>query len=331
MTSCSRRRLLRGSAVASAGVVLGGCSGLLAGGSATQPPDSSADGPALDAWVPRPASLNGRDRYLLSDVVFWDHERIRSFEAALHPEFYGRITAVPATDLLGVSPADIDARIDVASQSASVYRGGFDPAAVASRLEQEGYTADRRIGSFDVFAPGDTGHERVVAVGESAVVVGEGASIQMAGEDDRSSEIDERAAAEGVVEARQGRGPRYADDSEAFRTLASSVRPLAVGTVATFDRVSSPTPEQLKFTGCVGVALGYELSRPASTLVMTFLFDDPGEAVVDPIRTQFGRQPGLKEYDDATFERDGSTVTARARMRNDRFDGHLAGGPGDRS
>lgn len=293
-------------------------------------PASDGRSLALDTWIPRPALTSGRDYYLLSDVVFWNFRRIRQFGDALHPEFYDRITQVPDADVLGVSPSSVDARVDVASQSARTYLGTFETGAIADALTENGLTEDRQVGSFRLFKPGKTGYQRPVAVGEDAVVVGKGAGIQMAN-DDRSSDIaPETVVLEAVDVHRTGEG-RYADASESVRTLTEVATELDGGTVRTYERVSTPDPENLQFTGCVGTADGYALARPKSTYAATFLFSDPSEAVVDPIREQFETRAGLNEFDDVSYETDGRTVTARARMKNERFDGYLPGDPSDRA
>lgn len=285
---------------------------------------------ALEEWIPRPALTSGKRYYLISDVVFWNLGRIRRFEDALHPEFYNRITQLPDADALGVSPSSVDARIDVASQSARIYLGSFEREAVAEALAESGLAKDRELGEFDLFVPGETGYQSHVAVGENAVVVGEGAGIRMAN-DSRSSDIGPRNAAVETVDAHRTGEGRYADASEPVRRLTEVASAYDSGTVRTFERVSTPEPENLRFTGCVGNADGFEFSRPKSTFVVTFLYSDPEEAVVDPIREQFEQKPGLNEFDDVSYETDGRTVTVRARMENERFDGYLPGDPADRA
>lgn len=283
----------------------------------------------LNSWVPKPALMNERDYYLISDVVFWNFERIRPFKDSLHPEFYGRITEVPHADQIGLSPSDVDARIDVASQSARVYLGQFDTETITSTLTQNGLTKNQDIGSFELFIPGETGYQHVVGVGEDAVVVGEGVSIEMAN-DDRSSQIAPKTAAVQVIDAHRTKRGTYADASESFRSLTETAKSFDIGTVRTFERVSTPTPEQLKFTGCVGIADGSRFSRPKSEYVITFLFSKSNEAVVEPIRKQFQQKSGFDEYDDVSYSTDGSAVTVRARMENERFDNYLPGDPEDR-
>lgn len=262
--------------------------------------------------------------------MFWNFGRTRRFEDALHPEFYDRVTGVPDADALGLSPSSVDARVDVASQSARVYLGSFEKGDVGSSLTENGLTKDGELGSFRLFTPGESGYPRPVAVGEDAVVVGKSASIHMAN-DDRSSEVAPRAAAVETVDAHRTGDGRYADASEPVRTLTEVARAYDSGTVDTFERVSTPDPGNLRFRGCVGTAYGFELSRPKSTFVATFLFGDPSETAVDSIREQFEQKQGLNEYDDVSYETDGRTVTARAKMKNERFDGYLPGDPADRT
>ena len=177
--------------------------------------------------------------------------------------------------------------------------------------------------------PGETGYQHVVGVNEDAVVVGKGVSIEMAN-DDRSSQIAPKTAAVQVIDAHRTKRGTYADASESFRSLTETAKSFDVGSVRTFERVSTPTPEQLKFTGCVGIADGSKFSRPKSEYVVTFLFSNSNEVVVEPIRKQFQQKPGLNEYDDVSYSTDGSAVTVIARMENERFDGYLPGDPEDR-
>ncbi|WP_458207538.1 hypothetical protein [Haladaptatus sp. NG-SE-30] len=295
------------------------------GSSATQ----AAEPIGIDSWVPEPTSMNGRKHYLISDVIVWNLERIRPFEDALHPEFYNRLSSVPDASILDISPSAIDARIDVADQSARIYLGQFEPETVASTATQKGLTKLRDVGPFEIFTPSETGYQHIIGVSEDAVVVGTGAGIQMAGGDDRTSQIDSKTATMEVIDAHQN-GGAYVDTNDAFRTLTKTIRSLSAEPIKTFERVSTPKPETLRFTGCLGIAYGFALSRPKSEYVTTFLFSDPSEAVTDPIQSQFERKPGLNEYDDISYTTDGSTVTVRARMVNDRFDGFLPGDPADR-
>lgn len=299
-------------------------------GTETEESTTEVESSGLGGWVPRPALMNEREYYLTSDVVFWNLGRIRSFEDALHPEFYDRITRVPDAPLLGLSPSAVDERIDVASQSTRVYRGAFETDTISSTLVEGGHAKDRDIGSFELFVPGEAGSRYVVGVSEDAIVVGTGASIEMAGDDDRTSEISPETAAVEVIDAHQSVEGTYPDASEPFRFLAESAESLAAGTVRTFERVSTSAPDELEFAGCVGIADGFEFSRPESEYVVTFLFSDSSEVVVEPIEEQFEQQPGLDEYDDVSHATDGSTVTLRAGMANERFDGYLPGDPDER-
>lgn len=285
---------------------------------------------ALGRWVPRPTSMNEREYYLISDVVFWDFERIRSFEDALHPNFYDRITQVPDAARIGLSPSDVDERIDVGSQSTRIYRGQFETGTITSTLVEGGHVQDRDIGSFELFVPDEDSSRYVVGVNEDAVVVGKGVSIEMAGDDDRTSQISPKTATVQVIEAHQSNDERYTDVSEPFRFLSEAAKAFDSGTIYTFERISTPEPESMKFTGCVGIVDGFEFSRPKSAYVVTFLFSDSSEVVVEPIKEQFERQSGLNEYDDVSLTTDGSVVTARAKMANERFDGYLPGDPDER-
>ena len=316
------RRHFVGSTIAAA---LAGCTGADEGASTETEPI------ALDTWVPEPESTNGREYYLTSDVILWNLRRIRPFEDALHPEFYDRITKTPDADRLGLEPSDIDARIDVASQSARVYLGQFETETAANTLEQRGYSKDREMGSFELFVSDSKQVSGVFGIGDGEIVVGKGAEIRMAGDDNRSSQITPRTAAEQVVEARRSENHRYANASETFGRLAETVMSAHSGTVRTFEPVSTPEPAEMTFTGCVGIADTFEFSRPKSTWAIRFLFTDPSRANVDPIRDQFEQKQGTSEYDDVSYASDGSTVTVKARMRNERFDGWLPGDPADRA
>ena len=329
MTSRSRRRLLGGTSATLAGLFLCGCLERTSFGTGSSTP--TANLPALGNWVPKPESTNGRKHYLLSDAVFWNLDRIRSFEDALHPAFYDRLARVSDADHLGISPTDVDVQIEVASESASIYLGQFQTESITEALEQNGHTKDRNMGSFDIYVPGEYGYQRIVGVGDGTIVVGKGAGIQMAGDDDRTSQISPETVLENVIGAHRNDAERYAKTSEAFRNLTKSVQSFAAGTVRTFERVSTSTPEQLEFAGCVGTVDGFELSRPKSTYVLAFLFSDPSEAVVGPVEEQLERMSWLNEYDDVEYAVDGSTVTVQAKMANERFDGYLPGDPDDRA
>lgn len=274
--------------------------------------------------------MNGRPHCLVSDVVFWNLERIRAFEDALHPAFFERISTIPEGDRRVLPASKVDARIDVCSQSASAYVGRFGAETVTSTLERKGLAPEREIGGFEVFAPGAEGYQRPVAVRDGVAVVGKGSSIRMA-DDDRSAEIDPGTAVARVVDVYGGDRDGYAAESEVFRSLSEPAGSLAAGTVRTFERVTSPEPENLRFAGLVGSADGFEFGRPTSAYVVEFRFGDPDEAVVEPVERQFQRRPGLDEFDDVSFAVDGDTVTARATMATGRFDGYLPGDPDDRS
>lgn len=284
----------------------------------------------LEAWVPAPNPVNGKDHYLTSDVVFWDFANVRQFEDELHPAFYDRITQTKAVERLDVSPADVKMRLDVASQSATVYRGQFDPAAVESYLvDQNGFSVGREVGDFSVLVPGESGYQNVVGVGEDAVIVADGASIEMAN-DDRSSRIEPRTVLSETIDARRGEGRAYADERDAFGTLAEAVRGFSTGLVKTFDPVPKTERGSLQIAGATGIAHGARLGRPKSEYVFVLAFEDSSAVAVEPVEEFVAQHPGMSEYDEVSYSTDGPTLTVSASMENDRFDGYLPGNPGDR-
>lgn len=325
MKTPSRRELVRFSGGLLASALTAGCAGTLRSG-------TTSSGPPLRRWVPSPEPVNGRGRYLVSDLVFWDFATIRRFEDELHPAFYDRITSVRDAELLNVDPANVTERIDVASQSARVYRGQFDTDEVQSYLVgSDGYTVNRVVGNFAVLGPDGTASPKVVGVGEDAVIVADGASIEMAGDDDRSSEIEPRTVLAEVIDARRGEGRRYAEQSGTFRTLVDRARDLSAGTVETVDPVPETEPGSLRIAGKTGVAHGARLGRPKSEYVLVLAFEDSSEVAVDPVKEFVDRHDGMSEHDDVTYATDGATLTVTAATENDRFDGFLPGDPGDRN
>lgn len=318
----SRRDVLRCTGALLVGTLAAGCAGRLQS-------DDGDTGPPLKAWVPAPNPVNGKDHYLTSDVVFWDFANVRQFEDELHPAFYDQITQTKAVERLGVSPADVETRIDVASQSATVYRGRFDPAEVESALvDQDGFTVGETIGEFSVLIPDDSGYQNVVGVGEDAVIVADGASIEMAN-DDRSSRIEPRTVLSETIDARRGDGRAYADERDEFSTLAEAVRGFSTGLVKTFHPVEKTERGSLQVAGTTGIAHGARLGRPESEYAFVLAFEDADAVSVDPAEEFVAQHPGMSEYDDVSYSVDGATLTVSAHMENDRFDGYLSGDPSD--
>lgn len=324
----SRRRFLgvSGSVVSTA--LLGGCSAL-PGGGGTASADPSGAAPAFRQWVPSPGETNGGKGYATNDVVFWDVERIRDFEADLHPSFYDRLSSVAETFVPAVSPSSVSSVVSVADESATVYRGSFDTNAVGSALEDDGFSVGQELGAFDVYLPSDAQSPFVVGVGESAVVVGEGADIQTTS--GQTSNIDERTAVVETVTARRDADARYGESNGTFRTLADESAGFDGGELYTHERVSDPAPENLQFEGAVGAATGMQFDRPKSTFALVFAFSDASEAVVDPVASAFEELPGTRQFENPSSETDGRVVTVTAEMENSRFDGYLPGDPGDRN
>lgn len=323
----SRRRFLgvSGSVVSTA--LLGGCSALLGVGR-TPSADASDAAPAFRQWVPSPDETNGRERYATNDVVFWDVERVRDFEADLHPSFYDRLSSVAETFVPAVSPSSVSSVVSVADESATVYRGSFDTTAVGSALEDDGFSVERELGAFDVYLPSDAQSPFVVGVGESAVVVGEGADIQTTSGE--TSNIDERTAVVETVTARRDADARFGESNGTFRTLADESADFDGGEIYTHERVSDPAPESLQFEGAVGAAIGTRFGRPKSAFLVLFAFSDASEAVIDPVASAFEALPGTRQFENPSYETDGRVVAVTAEMENSRFDGHLPGNPGDR-
>ncbi|WP_152043005.1 hypothetical protein [Salinigranum salinum] len=286
----TRRAFLRGGAGLLTGglAVFAGCTSALPPLGARQrfgrvnaPP---AEDPIYRRWLPAPAALDGFDsrhyRVLLRHPTALDYPAPVRFTTP-------RKRLLAELDSFGVAYATYDRLIR--TPFGTVLQGGFDPAAVASTLAASGYRRDGSYAGGDVFTRSDVRRRAVVT--DDAVVWS-------------SRRVHERPNVEALVDARDGRRPRYHEESEPFGRVTD-----AVGESRMVEYV--PPTDERTWASCEG----FRFDGDTAYHVRTFLYPEGETPPEDELRRRSKTGTVLtREVENTDFRVDGRLVTVEGRI-----------------
>jgi hypothetical protein len=171
----------------------------------------------------------------------------------------------------------------------TVLQGGFDPATVVSALTASGYRRDGSYAGRDAFTRPDVRRRAVVT--DDAVVWS-------------SRRVHDRPNVEALVDAHDGRRPRYHEENEPFRRVTD-----AVGESRMVEYI--PPTDERTWTS----AEGFRFDGDVAYHVRTFLYPEGETPPEDELRERSKTGTALtREVEDTDFRIDGRLATVEGRI-----------------
>jgi hypothetical protein len=287
----TRRDVLRTGTAAVATALTAGCTSALPPlgtrqrfGRVNVPP---ADDPAYRRWLPAPAALGGVDGsgypVLLRRPTALDYPAPVRFTTP-------RKRLLAELDYAGVGYRNYDRLLR--TPFGTVLEGGFDPETVATALTESGYRQDGTYAGHDVFARSD---------GPRRAVLTEGALVWS------SRRVHARPNVAALVDAHEGRVPRFHESDDAFERVTD-----AVGESRMVEYIP-PNGERTWVS-----AEGFRFDGRVAYHVRTFRYPEGETPPEDELRRRSKTGTVLtREVENTDFRIDGRLVTVEGRIPPD--------------
>ncbi len=299
-----RDLLLAGGGTAAAGA-LAGCLGILGGDGGGDGGDGGGvDPPEYANWFYDPAAIEGQNRYAFTR---FELGTLRSNREALGEDVVDTLSDIlagPVTDV-GADAAAVDRAVflsdSVDAPAPSIHAGSVDADAVATTLEDRGFSQATEHRGYRIyvgpdggvgFGLGSAGVLRTPGTGEEAV----------------------QSILEAMVDARTGNGDRYVDANEGLRHLTASVGERLYVTGDPHERYveTSTDASDPRFAGEVANGRRVALDGEDAAVAYLVVFDGTDSVDVGAVEewAQAAQEDGLfARASDVSTSRDGRVVT----------------------
>ena len=287
----TRREVLRGGA----GLLATGIATLTAGCTGSLPPLGSpqqfgrVDVPPADPseyrrWLPAPSAVGAGERppypFLFRRPGALDYPAPVRFTTP-------RKRLLAELDYFGVGYANYDRLLR--TELGTVLAGGFDSATVTDSLTSSGYHTDGRYQGHERFVRSDVRRQAIVT--DDAIVWS-------------SRRVHERPNIEALVDAREGRVPRYHEENEAYRRLSD-----VIGESRMVEFI--PPDGERRWTKLEG----FRFDGDVAYHLMTFLYPEGMAVPEDELRERsIDRTVLTREVDNADLRIDGQLAVFEGRI-----------------
>lgn len=299
----TRRSVLRTTGqLAAAGVVAStaGCTGSLLGGGAVAP----------SKWVGAPDMLRNRDHarytYVTPSHIMANEDHLSS---QMEDSFE---SGGERTQFTGLDVEDVKAAVNYLE--VQVMQGSYNKGDVTEELEDNGFDDEGEHGGFTIWVAESDSEYRNNAVGVSGnkLVFG-----RPAGRDDAQEVV------EAAIDVGKGDEDRYAEESDAMKTLMNKLGTTDLVFGSTQEPPSETREEQGQFEGSTASGLSWKINGENSKLKQVWVFEDSDAAdkgdVEDYVDARADRGGNWASVEEPNFNKSGNVVVAKGTMPTDEF------------